>query len=187
MSKAIIYYIYFVLCVQINAHSHAHHTSHISNRNNNNEESYNVKPKYQIVGNNNITENPTFKNFVNKYIKKNEYYNIIINYYYTYIVLESIDYYAECLVFNLQDSENITTINIENIVNYNDPIMYTNYTNNISNNITSNIVSYCIRYQHEYSNNVSILMLIFMIIITFCILSGCCGCFDDSYRGHNLY
>ena len=116
MSKNISLYIYFMLCAKINGHTHGHHSSHTTshnrNSNNNNEESYNVKPKYQIIGNNNLIEDPTFKHFINSFVEKDEYYSIVVNYYFSNIILESNDYYGECLIYNSQITENITIINI---------------------------------------------------------------------------
>ena len=108
MSKNFSFYIYFMLCVKISGHTHAHHSSHTTSHNNNNEESYNMKPKYRIVGNNNIIEDPIFKHFINSIIEKQEYNKIIINYYVSNIILDSKDYYGECLVYNSQINENIS-------------------------------------------------------------------------------
>jgi hypothetical protein len=193
MSKNISLYIYFMLCVKISGHTHGHHSSHTtSHNNNNNEESYNVKPKYRIVGNNNIIKNPTFKKFVDSIIEKQEYNKIIIKYYVSNIILDSKDYYGECLVYNSQinenittiNIENITTINIENIINYDEPITYNDY---INNDLFNNNSDYCIKYQSDFSKNKSLFMLLFVFMLIICFFTECFGCCSYSVGRDNLY
>lgn len=185
MSKNISRYIYFMLCIQINGHTHGHHSSHtISHTSNNNEESYNVKPKYRIIGNNNIIQDSTFKHFINSFVEKDEYYSIVVNYYLTNIIIESSDYYGECLIFNSQTTQNITTINIKNLVNYNEPITFNDYK---SNDLFSNMEKYCVKYQTDFSNNKSIFMTLFVFMLFICFITECCGSCTYSHRGNNLY
>ena len=189
MPKMFSFYIYFIMCLEINGHSHGHHTSHTTSytsNNNNNEESYNMKPKYRIIGNNNnnIIEDSTFKHFINSFLEKDEYYSIIVNYYVTNIILESSDYYGECLMFNSQITENITIINIKNIINYDELISYNDYKNN---SIFNNMNDYCVKYQTDYSNDKSILMGLFVFLILICIFTGCCNFIGDSSNRNNLY
>ena len=184
MSKNILFYIYFALCVQINGHAHTHHsshtTSHINNNNNNNdnndnnEESYIVVPEYEIIGNNSIIEDNIFNKFVDSIIKKDEYYNIAINYYVSNIILDSKNYYGECLVFNSQINENITIINIENSLDYNDKINYDDY---INNELFNNNSDYCIKYQPNFSKNNSLFMMLFVFMLIMCFFTECCSCY----------
>ena len=185
MSKNISFYIYFMLCVKISGHAHhsSHTTSH-NNNNNNNEESYNVKPKYRIIRNNNIIKNPTFKKFVDSIIEKREYNKIIIKYYMSNIILDSNDYYGECLVYNSQINENITIINIENMLNYNDKINYDDY---INNELFNNNSDYCIKYQSNFSKNNSLFMILFVFMLIMCLFTECFGCCSYSVGRDNLY
>ena len=190
MSKNISLYIYFMLCIKINGHGHPHDSSHttspITNNNNdyNNQDSYNMIPKYEIIGNNNIIKDTTFKHFINSFLEKDEYYSIVVSYYISNIILESSNYYGECLIFNSQITENITIINIENMLDYDEPISYNDYKNN---DIFSNMEKYCFKYQHEYSNNKSIFMAIFLFMLFICFVTECCGSCSYSHHGNNLY
>lgn len=189
MSKKISLYIYFMLCLQINSHTHGHHsshtTSHINNNNDdNNEESYNMMPKYKIIGNNNVIEDSTFKHFIKSFLEKDEYYNIVVNYYLTNIIVDSTNYYGECLVFNSQITQNITIIDIENMLEYSESITYNDYK---SYDIFSNMENYCVKYQKNYSNNKSILMVLFVFILIICFVTECCGSCSYSHRGNILY
>ena len=141
-------------------------------------------PKYKIIGNNNIIEDLTFKHFINSFLEKHEYYSIIVNYYFSNIILESTDYYAKCLIYNSKITENIKNINIKNIINYDELISYNDYKNN---SIFNNMNDYCVKYKTDYSNDKSMIMELFVFLILICIFIGCCNSIDDSSNRNNLY